>query len=748
MEYYYLIIVGVLFLLAISDLVVGVANDAANFVGSAIGSKAAAFKIVLAVASAGVLFGALSANGMMEVARSGIFNPTMFLFNEIMLIFLAAMLADIILLDLFNTYGFPTSTTISLIFELLGAAVAITVMKIANSADLTMANLAEFLNTSRIVTIVFSILASVVVGFVVAAIIQYFARMLFSFKLHKTQKFFGAIWGGICTTMILYFIVFKGMKDFLKDNYADLFVYLTDNQGFLMLVTFAVAAVFFQILYWIFRFNALRFIVLLGTFALAFAFATNDLVNFVGVPVAGLNSFQLYQEAGSPDPGTFQMVGMSGRAEAPKIVLLFSGLVMILALWFSKKARNVTKMTVDLSRQESGVERFGSTPISRSIVKMFVGFDEWITKITPKKLNRRISRRFRISKRVEMDQQGAAFDMVRASVNLMVAAGLIAFATSLRLPLSTTYITFMVAMGTSLSDGAWGRESAVYRVTGMLSVIGGWLFTGISAFSIAFTVGIILHFGGTFAIIGMIIFVAFLMWHTNKIHKRRTKNAEKAEKSFIIGKEDAENIHQIASDTLGSALKRMETMYAETIDALNKESIKQLDDVRTDLRDIREETKLMKNNLNVTIQAFNDKQLENMHYYVQAVNYLREVSFALKSFIEASYTHTNNKHKPLVSEQQAELAELNRRIHTFYEKIITHISEGKYGKIDETLGYEQDIVQYVESINKNQMKRVKNGYCGTKNSLLYSAILTNTRNMLLFSSLLLKACRDFTVSSE
>ncbi|MDR0436670.1 MAG: inorganic phosphate transporter [Bacteroidales bacterium] len=746
MEYYYLIIVGILFLLAISDLIVGVANDAANFVGSAIGSKTATFKVVLAVASLGVLVGALSANGMMEVARSGIFNPTMFYFNEIMLIFLTAMLADILLLDLFNTYGFPTSTTISLIFELLGAAVAITIMKIVNTAELTMADLGSFLNTSRVVTIAFSILSSVVVGFVVAAIVQYFARLLFTFKLHKTQKFFGAIWGGICVTMILYFIVFKGMKDFLKDNYLDLFNYLTEYQGFLMLASFAIIAVLLQAFYWIFKFNALRVIVLMGTFALAMAFAGNDLVNFIGVPVAGLNSFQLYQEAGAPDPNTFQMFGMAGRAEAPKIVLLGAGTIMILALWFSKKARNVTKMTVDLSRQDAGIERFGSTPLSRSVVKMFVALGEWITKITPKKLDRKISRRFKPSKKV--DQTGAAFDMLRASVNLMVAASLIAFATSLRLPLSTTYITFMVAMGSSLSDGAWGRDSAVYRVTGMFSVIGGWFFTAISAFTIAFVIGMILYWGGTFGIIGMIILVAFSMWHTNKIHKRRTAATTKAEKSFIIEKDDVDKIQQIAAETLCSSLQRMDVMYSETIDALSKESIKQLEIVRHDLRDIRDETKLMKNNLNVTIQTFNEKQLENMHYYAQAVNYLREISFALKSFIETAFTHTNNKHKPFIAEQQNELAELNRRIHTFLEMVNNHISTENFGLLEETLGYEQETVLYIESINKKQMKRIKNGVCGTKNSLLYSSILTNTRNMLLFATLLLKAQRNFVKSSE
>ncbi|MCL2027710.1 MAG: inorganic phosphate transporter [Bacteroidales bacterium] len=745
MEYYYLIIVGILFLLAISDLIVGVVNDAVNFVGSAVGSKAAMFKVVLGIASLGVVVGAVFSSGMMEVARSGIFHPEMFFFNEIMLIFLAAMLADVLLLDLFNTYGFPTSTTVSLIFEMFGAAVAIAIMKILNTPDLTVfANLGEFLNTSRVATIITSILASVIVGFLVGAVIQYFARLLFTFKLHKTQKYFGAIWGGICFSLILYFIVFKGMSGSSLIS-EETWIFLRTNQGFLLLATFIIVAILFQILYWIFKLNALRFVVLLGTFALAMAFAGNDLVNFIGVPMAGLNSFELYKEAGSPDPGGFLMIGLQGTVRTHHAILFGAGLVMILALWFSKKARNVMNTTVNLSRQESGVERFGSTPLSRSIVKMFVGLNEWLTRVMPKKLNRRITRRFKASKKAD---QTAAFDMLRASVNLMVASALIAFATSLKLPLSTTYITFMVAMGSSLSDGAWGRESAVYRVTGMFTVIGGWFFTGLAAFTIAFIIGLVLHWGGPVGIVGVLVLVALSLWHTKRIHKRRSEATEKAEKSFLVEKEDVENIHQIASESLGSSLQKMENLYSKTIVALNKESIKQLDAVRHDLSDIREQTKLMKNHLNVTIQAFNEKQLENMHYYVQAVNYLREISFGLKSFIEASYMHTNNKHKPLINEQQAELADLNQRIHTFFERMIQHVSTEKFGSVEETIGYEQDAVQYIESINKKQVKRVKNGSCGTKNSLLYSAILTNTRNILMFSVLLLKAQRDFAVSSE
>ncbi len=744
MEYYYLIIVGILFLLAISDLIVGVANDATNFLNSAIGAKAAPFKVIMSIAGVGVVLGAVFSSGMMEVARNGIFHPHMFYFNEIMLIFLAAMVTDVILLDLFNTYGFPTSTTVSLVFELLGAAVAISIMKIANSVEFTMLDLSSFLNTSKVLAIVSSILASVIIGFAVGAIIQYLARLLFTFKLHKTQKYFGAIWGGLCVTLISYFIVFKGMKgsSLMHEGTME---FLQAHIRVLMLAMFGITTVLLQLLYWLFRFNAMKFVVLLGTFALAMAFAGNDLVNFIGVPMAGLNSFQLYADSGATNPEMFSMEGLRGAVPTHEIILLAAGIVMILTLWFSKKAKTVIKTTVDLSRQDTGTERFNSTPLSRSIVKMFVGLNEQITKITPKKLSKRVDRRFKPNKKAD---QTAAFDMLRASVNLMVASTLIVFGTSLKLPLSTTYITFMVAMGTSLSDGAWGRDTAVYRVTGVFTVIGGWFVTAISAFSAALCIGFVLYFGGYVAVIIILAFVLFAMWRTQTLYKRREKNAVNAEKSFIIAKDDIPQIRQIAAETLCSSLQKMEILYSKTIDALGKENIKQLEAIRHDLADVREQTKLMKNHLNVTVQSFTENQIENTHHYVQAINYLREASHALKSFIEVIFEHTNNKHKPIIAQQQEELAELRERVITFFDMAKQHISTENYEAVEESIGYENEAVMYIETLNKKQMKRVKNGLCGTKNSLLFSAILTNTRNLLLFTTLLLKSHRDFILDSE
>lgn len=744
MEYYYLFLVGILFLLAISDLIVGVANDATNFLNSAVGSKTAPLRIIMLVASLGVLLGAVFSSGMMEVARNGIFRPEMFVFKEIMLIFLTVMITDVILLDLFNTYGFPTSTTVSLVFEMLGSAVAISLMKISQTAEYTLLDMGQFLNTSKVLAIVSSILASVVVGFIVGAVVQYLARLLFSFKLHKTQKYFGALWGGLCVALILYFIVFKGMKgsSLISESAMN---FLQDNAGLLLFSVFGIFVIVFQLLHWLFKFNALRFVVLLGTFALAMAFAGNDLVNFIGVPMAGLSSFQLFQSSGAVNPEAFSMIGLKGAVPTHEVILFFAGIIMILTLWFSKKAKNVIKTTVDLSRQDSGTERFQSTPLSRTLVKMFVGLNEKMTQFIPKKMNKSISRRFKPNKKAD---QTAAFDMLRASVNLMVASALIAFGTSLKLPLSTTYITFMVAMGTSLSDGAWGRDSAVYRITGVFSVIGGWFITAIAAFAVSLCFGFALYFGGYVAVVLMLLLVIVSAWRTQTLYKRREKNIENAEKSFCIKDADVPKIHQIASETLCVSLKKMSKIYNDTIVALREESIKKIEAARRDLMDIREQTKRMKAHLNTDIRSFSEVQIENVHYYVQSVNYLREVSYALKSFVDASFTHTNNKHKPLISEQQNELEELNRRLLTLFEMVERHIESEAYENAENSIGYEQELVLFIEQLNKKQMKRVKNGFCGTKNSMLYSAILTNTRNILLFVVLLLKSHREFAHEAQ
>jgi phosphate/sulfate permease len=463
METFFLLIVIILIVLAVSDLVVGVSNDAVNFLNSAIGSKTAPFIIIMIVAAAGIVFGATFSSGMMEVARKGIFHPDQFFFGEIMIIFLAVMMTDIILLDFFNTFALPTSTTVSIVFELLGAAVAVSLIKIKASGS-NMADMGQYINTSSALLMITAILLSVVIAFTFGLLIQYLARVLFSFNFEKNIKYFGALWGGIAISAITFFILIKGAKgsSFMTDRTV---AWIRDHSLLILGLSFLGWTVLLQLLQLIFRLNILKFIVLVGTFALAMAFAGNDLVNFIGVPLAGLESFREFHASGMTDPSGFAMTALVEQVKTPTVFLLIAGTIMVVALWTSKKAQSVAATTIDLSRQDEGYERFESFAMARGIVRASIGFSNFVNTITPKHLRNFLKNRFKRDQFRDMKKEkGLSFDLVRASVNLVVASALISLGTSLKLPLSTTYVTFMVAMGTSLADGAWGRESAVFRV--------------------------------------------------------------------------------------------------------------------------------------------------------------------------------------------------------------------------------------------------------------------------------------------
>jgi len=498
MDSMYLVLVAVLFALAISDLIVGVSNDAVNFLNSAIGSKAASIKVVMALAALGVLVGAVFSSGMMEIARKGIFHPEMFSFSEIIVIFIAVMVTDVILLDTFNTFGLPTSTTVSIVFELLGAAVAVSIVKISGNADQTMAELGTYINTSKALAIISGILLSVVIAFSVGAIIQYFARLLFTFQYKKNLKFFGALFGGLSLTVITYFMLIKGIKgaSFMDVATKD---YITDNALFLLSISFVGWTFVLQMLYWLFNVNPLKIVVLAGTFSLAMAFAGNDLVNFIGVPLGGLQAYDLFSAVPGADPDTFMMTGLTGKAQSPTWILLLAGVVMMITLYTSSKAKAVVKTSVDLSRQGEGSERFESSFMSRMVVRSAKNLNSSISRVLPQGVRNSIDNRFQAPDE-PVEGVPVAFDLIRASSNLVVASILIAIGTSLKLPLSTTYVTFMVAMGTSLADRAWGRDSAVYRITGVLSIIGGWFFTAFAAFTLAFLMALLFTFGGFVAI--------------------------------------------------------------------------------------------------------------------------------------------------------------------------------------------------------------------------------------------------------
>ncbi|MHC4946288.1 MAG: inorganic phosphate transporter, partial [Planctomycetota bacterium] len=557
----------ILFGLAISDLIVGVSNDAVNFLNSSIGSRVAPRHIIMIIASLGMLAGVLFSSGMMEVARKGIFHPQFFSMPELMVIFLAVMLTDIILLDLYNTFGLPTSTTVSIVFELLGAAVAVSLIKITQAGE-SFGELVKYINTGKALMIISGILLSVVIAFFVGALVQYLTRIIFTFEFQKRIKRYGAVWGGIALASIIYFILIKGSKgaSFIT---KDTLVWIKGNTLLILFASFVVCTVILQMFIWFTRVHVLKIIVLVGTFALAMAFAANDLVNFIGVPLAGFSAYGVAATSGDMMNDT--MGALQKPVQSNSIYLLIAGTIMVVTLWLSRKARTVTKTEVSLGRQDEGLERFEATTLSQTIVRIVATCFEWMRKVVPERTRKAVARRFERSEyRPSPEEDGTvpSFDLVRASVNLMVASALISFATSLKLPLSTTYVTFMVAMGTSLSDQAWGRESAVFRVTGVLTVIGGWFFTAFMASTVASVFAVIIYFGQAPAVIGILIVAVLLILRHRRLHKSR-EEAEQAIEVFNIRKikDSAAAIH-VSFEHTGIFLREVRRTMAGGFDGL------------------------------------------------------------------------------------------------------------------------------------------------------------------------------------
>ena len=516
MEILFLCIVIFLFLLAVFDLSVGVSNDAVNFLNSAIGSKAASFKRVLIVASIGVFIGAAMSNGMMDIARHGIFRPEHFSFYDLICIFMAVMVTDIILLDIFNSLGMPTSTTVSMVFELLGATFVVALIKMAGGVEL---GFDELLNTEKALSVIFGIFLSVAIAFFFGTLVQFISRMIFTFEYRSRLKWKIGLFGGICATAIVYFLLIKGARD-LTFMTPGLKAWINSNTAIIILSCFAFFTVLMQLLH-ICRVNVLKVIVLMGTFALAMAFAGNDLVNFIGVPLSGLASYQDYMANGGGDARGFLMDSLNGPADTPVYFLIGAGVIMVVALATSQKARNVAKTEIGLGSQQGGDEMFGSSRIARRLVRWTLRVLSWVRRVTPLKVRRWFNRRFNVDDTII--EQGAAFDLVRGSVNLVLAGALIALGTSLKLPLSTTFVTFMVAMGTSLADRAWGRESAVFRITGVISVIGGWFITAGAAFIGAGVIVAAMHFGGHWI---MFLLAALTIYIIVKSNRRFSKKTE------------------------------------------------------------------------------------------------------------------------------------------------------------------------------------------------------------------------------
>lgn len=742
MENIYLILVVVLFVLAISDLVVGVSNDAVNFLNSAIGAKAAPFKIIMAVAALGVFIGATFSSGMMEVARKSMFNPEHFYFQEIMIIFLAVMITDVVLLDLFNTFGMPTSTTVSIVFELLGAAVGVAIIKVMNDPSVSMS---QYINSAKALAIISGILISVVVSFTTGAIVQYLTRAVFSFRYQKRIKYLGSLWGGIAITAITYFILVKGANgaSFMT---AETKSWINSNSNLIIVYSLLGWTALLQIFHWLFKLNILKLTVLVGTFALAMAFAGNDLVNFIGVPLAGFDAYKAYMATPGATPANFLMGSLANPVKTETYILLIAGLIMVVTLWTSKKAHRVVKTSVDLSRQGEGDERFGSSFFARSLVRGSIALSNSVSSVIPAPIKNYLSKQFEMpDEPVSKKADAPAFDMLRASVNLVVASILIASATSLKLPLSTTYVTFMVAMGTSLSDRAWGRDSAVYRITGVLSVIGGWFFTAFSAFTITLMVALAISFGGFWAIGALLALAIFLLVRTHLFAKK----SDSQTKAIELEIEEAEG--ELASDrileqckgSVADVLQQVSGLYLKTLISFESEDRKQLKEATKEVEALNQQTKKMKTNIYRTVRKLQEESIDSGLYYVQVLDYLRETAHCLNYVTKPCWEHLDNNHKTFSDEQFYDINNLQVKVKGILQKSVNMIELDKYEQLPKLLEEQAKILEHLRLLRKTQLKRIKKEKSGTRISMLYLGILHETQNMMLHLVNLLKAQRDF-----
>lgn len=739
-----------LFALAVTDLVVGVSNDAINFLSSAIGSRAFSMKNILIVASIGVGVGAIFSSGIMEVARKGIFVPGEFFFEEIMIIFMAVMITDVLLLDFFNSLGLPTSTTVSIVFELLGAAVSVAAIKILkDSGDI--GDIVNYINTSKATEIIIGILLAVVIAFIIGAVVQYFSRLIFSFQFEQKIKYAGALFGGVSLTAILYFILLKGLGSvtFISEAFLN---YLDENTILIIGIGLVVFSLLSQLLMSFFKLDILKIIILVGTFSLALAFAGNDLVNFIGVPIAAWQSFELWQAAYSSTgalPSEFLMSGLQGEVSTSPFLLLAAGAVMVITLWFSGKSRNVVETGVNLSRQGEVSERFEPNFLSRGIVRYSVLLGNGIGSITPTVLKKKIEKKFhKPSAFTRDDDETPAFDLVRASVNLVVASILISIGTSLKLPLSTTYVTFMVAMGTSLADRAWDRESAVYRVAGVVNVIGGWFITALVAFSAAAVFAAIIYFGGIIAITVLIGLAIFSIARSFVIHARKEK--EKL-RNKPFRRKDISTINDIvleSSKNISSIICGVNQMFSKTVKNLGYYDKSKLKKNKKAIKKLESEIDELKRNVFYFIKTIEEKSLDSNRFYILILDYLQDMVQSIGYITRNSYNHVNNNHKNLKFNQIKDLKRVDEKIQALFDEIEQIFSQQDFARIDVVLAGKQELLDEVSLLIEKQIKRIRTTESSPKNSELYFGLLLETRDLVTSTMNLLELYREFDIAVE
>lgn len=722
----YLVLVIILFVLAASDLIVGVANDAVNFLNSALGSKVAPRHIILIVASFGVVIGTLFSSGMMEVARSGFFNPTKFTLNDVMVIFLAVMFTDVLLLDLFNTFGLPTSTTVSLVSSLLGGSVVLGLIKLSQSGK-GIDQLGEYINTARALGIFSAILLSVVVSFVAGSFVQYLSRLLFTFNYEKTIKKYGAIWGAFALTSITYFIFVKGAKGttFLTEEHIK---WIYNHSMTVLGLNFLFWMIILQLLLWFTKINVLRPIVLIGTFSLALAFAANDLVNFIGVPLAGLASYQIALQ--SSNPFNMTMSGLLEPAVANNFILIAAGLVMVGTLWFNKKARTVTKTEINLGRQSDGYEKFESSLLARNIVRFSINIGQAIKNKLPKSLYEKINGRFDTTETTlsKFDKrEKPAFDFIRAIVNLMVASSLISLGTAYKLPLSTTYVTFMVAMSSSFADRAWGRESAVYRVSGVLTVIAGWFLTAFLAFMSTSILSLLMYFGGLPVTIAIVALALFLIIRSNLHHSKREEKAAKLEASIVSNEKTA--LLDSLVDDVKQFLSNAHNIYDDVYGGFINENRKKLKKAVKESKELDDLGAIIMGKLMQGAVLIDDSLSNNDLNLGRTVSSIRDISASLKDISKMCYDHVDNNHSGFVKDQKEDFKELRNLITSEFDLVASKFSKKDLSKLEDLQEKIDDIKKSIKKLDKNQVARIKRGDSKVRTNLLFMNILFKTEQI-------------------
>ena len=743
----YILMLVALAVLAIVDLVVGVSNDAVNFLNSAIGSKAISVRNIMIIASLGVFMGAITSSGMMEVARKGIFNPSMFMFQDIMIIFMAVMITDILLLDIFNSLGMPTSTTVSIVFELLGAAVCISLIKISTNDTQTFSDIWNYINHETATKIILGILLSVVVAFSVGAIVQFVSRVIYSFNFDKRPTYISALFGGFAITAITYFIIIKGMKG--TPFYKDVKFLIEGNTIIIIAGSFVVWAIISQILIQAFKINILKLIIGIGTFSLAMAFSGNDLVNFVGVPIAAWNSYEAWSVSGiSAD--AFSMGVLAKKVPSNVWLLLLAGAIMVVTLWTSSKAKNVIKTGIDLSRQGEGHEKFKPNPLSRVTVRLAMTINAGIRFVIPKPTLAFIDSKFTkpvIALPKDKTYELPAFDMVRAAVNLIVAGILISIATSMKLPLSTTYVTFMVAMGTSLADRAWGRESAVYRVAGVLNVIGGWFLTAITAFLAAALVAYLISYDMVMIPI-LLALVTFLIGRNTLIHRRRKKEEqqqvyiERAELITING------VIEESADHISGVANRVNKLYTNVVDDLAKHDLNKLRKTDKHVGKLNDEIDSLKDGVFYFIKSLDETSVQASRFYIMVLGYLQDVAQSISYISRASYKHVNNNHKNLKKGQLNDLKQIDEELSALLLKVADVFEKRTFDNLGDILIEKQELFTNVTASIEKQVARIRTDETSPKNTTLYFSLLLETKDLISGLMNLLNTYEEFYLSTK